>query len=66
MPDLYYDDHADYEDLPGGCDHCAGSTPEQLSAAANGGLVPVCACAIGQGAGPGDCVCGTATTEETD
>ena len=44
----------------GECDRCGGSTPEELARAASGrSLMPVCVCAIGQGATSEDCECGT-------
>ncbi|MEU4168914.1 hypothetical protein AB0F46_18805 [Streptomyces sp. NPDC026665] len=55
------DDHEQDEDeqTEGGCDRCTGSTPEDLERAISGAsIAPVCACAIGQGASPEDCVCG--------
>ncbi|MFF3884079.1 hypothetical protein [Streptomyces sp. NPDC001914] len=56
-PDGY--DQDDEEQPEGGCDHCTGSTPEDLERAISGAsIAPVCACAIGQGASPEDCVCG--------
>ncbi len=73
MPDHDYD--YDYDDDPlreddteewqdGECDRCFGSTEEELKAAADSpGLMPVCACAIGQGASPEDCVCGPVDAE---
>ncbi|NUR04238.1 MAG: hypothetical protein HOY79_49380 [Streptomyces sp.] len=43
----------------GTCDMCLGSTLEDLVHAAEpGALIPVCACAIGQGAPPDECRCG--------
>lgn len=42
----------------GQCDNCTGSTAEELQRAAEGGIIPVCACAIGQGAAAEACVCG--------
>lgn len=51
------------EQAEGACDHCAGFTAEDLERAAEGsGINPVCACAIGQGANPDDCVCGPRET----
>jgi hypothetical protein len=62
MSDLN-DDYDDYEDeeseewQPGECDNCSGGDENGITA--TGPLGPLyCACAIGQGAGPGDCVCG--------
>lgn len=53
------DEGDDEEWQPGECDACFGSTPEDLRRAAEGlGIVPVCACAIGQGAPEGECQCG--------
>ncbi|MGW1498954.1 hypothetical protein ACWCQW_10340 [Streptomyces mirabilis] len=64
VPDDAYDGSAeDDEPAEGTCDRCAGSTAEDLERAANGpGINPVCACAIGQGANPDDCVCGPRET----
>lgn len=65
-----YDDYEDrpMEDAPewqpGECDMCAGSTPEDLERASQGGFIPVCACAIGQGAPAGECRCGPELFEE--
>lgn len=43
----------------GECDMCLGSTPEDVKRAAEEpGVVPVCACAIGQGAPADECRCG--------
>lgn len=53
-----FDDDSGGEPQPGECDQCPGSTAVDLERAATQGLTPVCACAIGQGAGPGNCVCG--------
>ena len=59
MDDIYDEqelEDEDYEDAEewseGECDHCWGET-------VTGPLGPVyCACAIGQGAAPEDCLCG--------
>lgn len=62
--DYYQDDDAE-EWQPGTCDNCYGSTEEDLERAAKGpGLIPVCACAIGEGAPLGECRCGPPTAEE--
>lgn len=49
----------DEEWQEGTCDLCPGSTEEDLKRAQEGpGIIPVCACAIGQGAPLGECQCG--------
>lgn len=62
-----YDDDGEYDGgqeaaeewAEGQCDNCTGSTAEDLQRASEGpGIIPVCACAIGQGAPPDACVCG--------
>lgn len=61
-----YDDDGEYDGgqdaaeewAEGQCDNCTGSTPEEVAHAVNGGFITVCACAIGQGAPAGACVCG--------
>ncbi|MEU5596652.1 hypothetical protein [Streptomyces sp. NPDC020298] len=56
--DLVDDDDGE-EWQEGQCDMCTGSTPEDLKRASEpGALIPVCACAIGQGAPPDECRCG--------
>lgn len=60
------DDGDDIEDqeeaevwTEGQCDNCTGSSPAEVAAAAmTSAIIPVCACAIGQGATDGTCVCG--------
>lgn len=54
------DDQEDTDEWqPGQCDMCTGSTPEDVKRAAEEpGIVPVCACAIGQGAPADECRCG--------
>lgn len=53
------DEHDDYyctgdeEWPPGQCDNCTGCKPGD-----GVDITPICACIIGQGAGPEDCVCG--------
>lgn len=61
MHDEQYDEDISVdasEDEEGQCDWCTGSTAEDVARAAAGELVPVCACAIGQGAPPEECRCG--------
>lgn len=74
-PEDDYQGYDDYEDRPwadepedaeewqeGTCCQCSGSTPEDLQRAAQpGALIPVCACATGQGAPADECVCGPAS-----
>jgi hypothetical protein len=56
--DLYEAEDAE-EWQEGQCDGCSGSTPEELEQAASGrSIMPVCACAIGQGADSEHCRCG--------
>ncbi|MFJ6617001.1 hypothetical protein ACIQOW_05375 [Kitasatospora sp. NPDC091335] len=51
--------HDDYDEFdaadwaPGECDHCTGGEPVETPL----GLI-YCACQIGQGAAPEDCLCG--------
>lgn len=54
------DIHEDDEWRPGTCDRCAGHAggTAELAAALASSIVPVCACAIGQGALPSACECG--------
>lgn len=60
--DEYDDDHQ--EDAPewqaGECDMCAGPPKTQAEQAAvmASSVIPVCACWMGQGAAPADCLCG--------
>ncbi|MGW5477681.1 hypothetical protein [Streptomyces sp. NPDC004008] len=43
----------------GECDMCFGAAlPQDLEPGEAGGIVPVCACAIGQGAPADECQCG--------
>lgn len=53
----YLVEQADYDGddewTEGTCDNCYGQT-----VTVEGGLQVHCACAIGQGAGPGECQCG--------
>lgn len=69
-PDDDGDDDQDdvYEDAEewseGQCDNCTGKAPadgEEITLSRsfpNAPITPVCACAIGQGASPENCVCG--------
>lgn len=59
-PDAVDDDQAEAEEwTEGQCDNCTGSTPAEVAAAAKSRvMIPVCACAIGQGAPADACVCG--------
>lgn len=55
------DDQADALDWqPGECDYCPGHAGGQaeIAAAMASSIVPVCACAIGQGAPADECLCG--------
>jgi hypothetical protein len=61
VDDLYEYDENEFEDFedgeewqPGQCCNCSGYVPEPNDPP----LTPACACAIGQGASPEDCVCG--------
>lgn len=64
-----FDDEFDDEELPDGeldvvlgvCDNCPGTAPEPGTM---GAITPVCACALGQGAGPDECTCGPINDEE--
>lgn len=66
--DLDVDDEEDEEDedarewQPGECDMCAGppSSDEERKAVLASGIVPVCACWLGQGAPLGECQCSPA------
>ncbi|MFE9448314.1 hypothetical protein [Streptomyces sp. NPDC006739] len=59
LAEVWADDQDDEEWQEGQCDMCFGSTPEDLQRAAESpGIVPVCACAIGQGAPADECRCG--------
>lgn len=55
-----YDDEESSEDWqPGECDNCFGGDENGVTVTATGALGPLyCACHIGQGAAPEDCVCG--------
>lgn len=65
---LGYDDELGYDDdvqdaeewRPGTCDQCPGHTggQDEIRAAMASAIVPVCACAIGQGATADECECG--------
>lgn len=49
----------DEEWQPGTCDRCSGDSGQAERAAQMASvLIPVCACAIGQGAPLGECQCG--------
>ena len=54
----HYDDYDDVQDAEewqeGQCCHCSGHVPGPNDPP----LTPACACAIGQGAAPEDCMCG--------
>lgn len=69
-PDYDDDDYDDDDDTgewqEGQCCMCTGSTAEDLQRAAEGSLIPVCACAIGQGASLEDCQCGTAPAVQNE
>lgn len=57
------DDEDELEDAPewqtGECDMCPGDSGQaERAAQMASAIVPVCACAIGQGADAGDCLCG--------
>ncbi|MDH6122003.1 hypothetical protein ABH930_006405 [Kitasatospora sp. GAS204A] len=59
--DYDYEDDDELEEsgewLPGECDRCSGGDEDGVTA--TGPLGPLhCACRIGQGAAPEDCVCG--------
>lgn len=55
--DEVIDDGEEWQE--GQCDMCLGTTPEDLQRAAESpNIVPVCACAIGQGADAENCRCG--------
>lgn len=69
--DDWHPDHDDTDDpegdeewRPGTCDNCAGDSGQaERAAQMASAIIPVCACAIGQGAPPGQCHCGPATGE---
>ncbi|MEV6833505.1 hypothetical protein AB0N17_03070 [Streptomyces sp. NPDC051133] len=59
------DEDAAEEWQEGECDMCLGSTPEDLARASEpDALVPVCACALGQGAPADECRCGPEDLED--
>lgn len=62
VQDDEYDDVQDAEEWQEGqCDNCPGPPKTQAEQAAvlASAIVPACACWIGQGASPENCVCGT-------